>query len=99
MYVEWFQDGVPGYLALGTPNVWTPQIPGNVPQSGSAALVLNGAPLENHTYAMSYVGGQHRFIRMNIAIAGVVLNVVSVVGALSKMLETYGRLFTNWQYP
>lgn len=100
MYIEWFQDGVPGGPSgsAGTA-VWNPQIPGNVPQTYPAALVLNGAPLESHVYACSYVGGQHRFIRLNLAIAGAVLNVVSVMGALSVLSETYGRLFTNWQYP
>jgi hypothetical protein len=96
LYCEWFQDGVPGQLqgALGA-QVWTPSTPG-----GSGPLVLaTELNVTNHTYGFSYVGGQHRYIRLHCAITGAPTNIMAVIGLVGKPRETAPKVFTNWSYP
>ena len=96
LYIEWFQDGVPGQLtgALGS-QVWTPSTPG-----GSGALVLaTEVGVTNHTYGFSYVGGQHRYIRLHCVPTGSPTNLIAIVGLVGSPRETAPKVFTNFVYP
>ncbi len=55
LYCEWFQDGVPGYPS-GVPGsqIWTPNIPGNVPPGSGAALGQLPMVLPTHCISVSH---------------------------------------------
>lgn len=89
MFVEWFQNGVPGNVVAG---VWTPGVPG---YTGALAVIGTGLDA-SFVYSVSYVGGQHRYIRLNVALTGAPTNQVAALGMLGNPRATVGRIFTNY---
>jgi hypothetical protein len=93
MYVEWFLDGMPGNVsgAAGA-QVWTKSIPGY----GGVLTLNTETGITAHTYQVSYVGGQHRYIRLAVATTGSPTNNLAVVGLLDSPRYTAGDTYHNY---
>lgn len=98
MFVEWFQDGVPGYPD-NVAGAWVPLAQAYM----NIAITLNPLTLQHvnfqgHMYTCSYVNGQHRYILLNMAPIGAPTNVVSICGLLNSPTETTLKAFRNYPY-
>lgn len=95
-FAEWFQDGVPGNVSgVAGSQVWVKSMPG----FGGALTINTEANITNKTYSVSYVGGLHRYIRLNVADAGSPSNLIAVLGLLGNPRATAGLVFNNYPTP
>ncbi len=88
-FTEWFQDGVPGNADIS--NQWTPAVPGH-----GGPLTLSNVIFDAHVYVCSYVGGLHRYLRMNVAPIGAPTETIAILAVLDSPRETKPRSFTNY---